>query len=157
MKYLFYPGCSMERSAIPYMKSLKAIEEKLSMELLELEDWNCCGATEYSAVNRTASHALVGRNLAIAESMAAESSTVVAACSACYLNLSKTDHYMSEDGIFRERINDALSAGGIQYTPGSVKVRHALDIIYNEIGLEKIKEVGEHDDHFIVDKHPRGI
>jgi heterodisulfide reductase subunit B len=140
MKYLFYPGCSMERSAIPYMKSLKAIEEKLSMELVELEDWNCCGATEYSSVNRTASHALVGRNLAIAERMASQSSTVMAPCSACYLNLSKTDHYMSEDGIFRDRINDALSAGGTHYTPGSVQIRHALDVIYNDIGLEKVRE-----------------
>jgi len=140
MKYLFYPGCSMERSAIPYMQSLRAIEDKLSMSLVELEDWNCCGATEYSAVNRTASHALVGRNLAIAEQMSAESDTVVAPCSACYLNLSKTDHYMQEDAIFRERINDALGAGGLKYDAGTVKVRHALDVIYNDIGLEKIKE-----------------
>ena len=140
MKYLFYPGCSMERSAVPYLKSLKAIEEKLSMELLELEDWNCCGATEYSAVNRTASHALVGRNLAIAESMATDTNVLMAPCSACYLNLAKTDHYMDEDEIFRGRINEALSAGEMQYTPGSIDVRHALDIIYNDIGLEKIRE-----------------
>ena len=72
--------------------------------------------------------------------MAAESDTIVAPCSACYLNLSKTDHYMQEDAIFRDRINDALSAGGLKYDPGTVKVRHALDVIYNDIGLEKIKE-----------------
>lgn len=140
MKYLFYPGCSMEKSAIPYLKSLEAIEEKLSMELVELEDWNCCGATEYSAVSRTASHALVGRNLAIAEEMSNGTSTLMAPCSACYLNLSKTNHYMKEDVVFGERINTALAAGDMSYTPGSVDVRHALDIIYNDIGLEKIKE-----------------
>jgi heterodisulfide reductase subunit B len=140
MKYLFYPGCSMETSAISYLKSLKAIEEKLSMELVELDDWNCCGATEYSAVNRTASHALVGRNLAIAESMSDDSSTLVAPCSACYLNLSKTDHYLQEDQIFKARIDDALSAGDMSYTPGSIEVRHALDVIYNEIGLDKVRE-----------------
>ena len=92
MKYLFYPGCSMQRSAKPYIDSLLAIEEKLGVELIEVEDWNCCGATEYSAVNRTASHALVGSNLAIAEKMSSGSNTLMAACSACYLNLSKMDH-----------------------------------------------------------------
>ena len=141
MKYLFYPGCSMQRSAKPYLDSLRAIEPIIGMEIVELEDWNCCGATEYSAVNRTASHALVGRNLAIAQQMANGSNTLMAPCSACYLNLSKTDHYMLEDKVFETRINDALSAGDLNYTPGSVDVRHALDIIYNDIGLEKIKEL----------------
>jgi heterodisulfide reductase subunit B len=110
------------------------------MELLEIDDWNCCGATEYSAVNRTASHALVGRNLAIAQQMANGSNTLMAPCSACYLNLAKTDHYMKEDQVFGARINDSLSVGDLNYTPGSIDVRHALDIIYNDIGLEKIME-----------------
>ena len=139
MKYLFYPGCSMQRSARPYMDSLRAIEPILEMELEELEDWNCCGATEYSAINRTASHALVGRNLAIAEQMSDGTHTIMAPCSACYLNLSKTDNYMRKDEKFRKRINDALSAGGLHYNPGSVDVRHALDIIFNDIGLERVK------------------
>lgn len=140
MKYLFYPGCSMLRSAIPYMDSITAVEEKIGMRLIEVDDWNCCGATEYSAVNRIASHALVGRNLAIAEQMSNGSNNLVAACSACYLNLSKTDHIMREDIPFRNRVNDALSAGGLKYNPGSIEIRHVLDVIINDIGLEKIKE-----------------
>ena len=140
MKYLFYPGCSMQRSAKPYIDSLQAIEEKLGIELIEVQDWNCCGATEYSSVNRTASHALVGRNLAIAQNMANGTNTLMAACSACYLNLSKTDHYMHEDNVFNARINDALSAGGLSYSPGSVDIRHALDVFFNDIGLENIKK-----------------
>lgn len=139
MKYLFYPGCSMQRSAKPYLDSLEAISDLLELDLQEVEDWNCCGATEYNSINRTASHALVGRNLAIAQGMANGSSTLMAACSACYLNLAKTDHTMAEDEVFNARINDALSAGGLSYQPGSVDVRHALDVIINDVGLEKIK------------------
>jgi heterodisulfide reductase subunit B len=130
----------MEKSAKPYMDSLVALEDKLGMELVELEDWNCCGATEYSSINRTASHALVARNLAIAEEMADGTETVMAPCSACYLNLSKTDHYMHEDGEFKDRINDALAAGDMHYSPGKLDIRHALDVIFNDIGLDKIKE-----------------
>lgn len=140
MKYLFYPGCSMQRNAKPYLDSLLALQDMIGMELVEVEDWNCCGATEYSSVNRTASHALVGRNLANAQNMTNGAKTLMAACSACYLNLEKTDHYMKEDEVFRDRINDALSAGGLHYDAGSVDVRHALDVIFNDVGLEKIKE-----------------
>lgn len=140
MKYLFYPGCSMQRNAKPYLDSLLALQDKLDMEIVEIEDWNCCGATEYSAVNRTTSHALVGRNLALAQEMANGTKELMAACSACYLNLQKTDNYMQEDALFRNRINDALSAGGLHYDAGSLDVRHALDVIFNDIGLDTIKE-----------------
>jgi len=130
----------MQRNAKPYLDSLKALEGKLDIELIEIEDWNCCGATEYSAINRTASHALVGRNLAQAQTMSNGTKDLVAACSSCYLNLQKTDHYMQEDASFRDRINDALSAGGLHYDPGTIDVRHALDVLFNDVGLEKIKE-----------------
>ncbi|HVO70780.1 MAG TPA: heterodisulfide reductase-related iron-sulfur binding cluster, partial [Aggregatilineaceae bacterium] len=65
-KYLFYPGCSLQRSARSYMDSLMAIRERIGIELEEIRDWNCCGATEYIAIHHLASYALVGRNLALA-------------------------------------------------------------------------------------------
>ena len=46
-KYLLYPGCSMESSAKAYMDSLNAIMEPLDLHFEEIDDWNCCGATEY--------------------------------------------------------------------------------------------------------------
>ncbi len=52
MKTLFYPGCSMQRSARPYLDSLYAIQKDLDLELEEVEDWNCCGATEYMSISR---------------------------------------------------------------------------------------------------------
>ena len=105
-KYIFYPGCSLEGTAAPYYDSIKAIKDKLDVEIEEIKDWNCCGATEYQAVERLAGHAVVGRNLAIAQSQANGSNTLTAPCSACYLNLTKTDHYMAEDVKFSETVND---------------------------------------------------
>lgn len=65
-KYLFYPGCSMQRSARPYLDSLMAIQQDIGWELEEIQDWNCCGATEYISVARLPAYALNGRNLALA-------------------------------------------------------------------------------------------
>ena len=48
---------------------------------------------------------------------------------------------MQEDAGFRDRINEALSAGNLHYDPGSIDVRHALDIIFNDIGLDRLKEL----------------
>jgi len=64
---IYYPGCSMEASAKAYADSLEAISGPLGLEFVEIDDWNCCGATEYMGVSPTRAHALVSRNLALAE------------------------------------------------------------------------------------------
>jgi heterodisulfide reductase subunit B len=139
-KYLFYPGCSMESSAAAYHDSLMAILKPLDLDLEEIQDWNCCGATEYLGINLIPAYALIGRNLALAGKQANGSKTVVAPCSACYLNLAKADHYMLERPILGEKVNTALQAGGLQYTPGSLEIRHLLDVIINDIGLDAVAD-----------------
>lgn len=142
-KYLYYPGCSMESTASAYQESLTAICEPLGLDLEEIHDWNCCGATEYVSLSLTPAYALIGRNLALASKQAngrADSPhTIVAPCSACYLNLAKADHYMQERPVLGEKVNLALSAGGLSYRPGSLKIRHLLDVLVNDIGLAEIK------------------
>ncbi|MCS7010696.1 MAG: CoB--CoM heterodisulfide reductase iron-sulfur subunit B family protein [Anaerolineales bacterium] len=137
--YIFYPGCSMESSAKAYYHSVMQVCQALDVHLKEIDDWNCCGATEYLSVDRMPAYALIARNLALAEQQANGSKTVVAPCSACYLNLAKADHYMQEDPVFGEKINQALAAGGLHYTPGTLAVRHLLDVVLNDIGLEAIR------------------
>jgi heterodisulfide reductase subunit B len=111
-------------------------------QLEEVRDWNCCGATEYMSVHRVAAHALVGRNLALASRQAEKQDTpptLTAACSACYLNLAKTDRQMREDPRLKSSVNEALGAGGLEYAPGSLKVRHLLDVVCNDVGYEAIR------------------
>jgi heterodisulfide reductase subunit B len=129
----------MERNARAYHTSLMSIAEPLGLELVEVEDWNCCGATEYFSINDIPAYALVGRNLAIA-SQQNGFEKLVAPCSACFLNLKKTDHNMGEYEEINHKVNTALKAGGLQYQPGSVSIHHILEIIVQDVGLEAIKE-----------------
>jgi len=139
MKYLLYPGCSMESSASAYSDSLAAIQESLGMEFEEINDWNCCGATEYVSISLAPAYALISRNLALAAQQANSTKTVVAPCSACYLNLAKADHYMDERPLLEENVNKALAAGNLHYTPGSLTIRHLLDVIINDVGLDTLE------------------
>ena len=144
-KYLFYPGCSMESSAKAYMESLNTILEPLDLHFEEIEDWNCCGATEYLGINLIPAYSLIARNLALASKQVNSlngtgiTRTVVAPCSACYLNLAKADYYMQERPSLGEKVNEALKAGGLQYTPGTLDVRHLIDILVYDVGLEAIR------------------
>lgn len=144
-KYLLYPGCSMESSAKAYMESMNAIMEPLGLRFEEIEDWNCCGATEYLGINLIPAYSLIARNLALAANQmnlmngTGRTRTVVAPCSACYLNLAKADYYMQERPSLGVKVNEALQAGGLQYKPGTLDVRHLIDILVYDVGLEKIR------------------
>jgi heterodisulfide reductase subunit B len=137
--YIFYPGCSMESSAKAYYQSVMSVCKTLDINLNEIEDWNCCGATEYLSLDRMPAYALIARNLALAEKQSNGTKTVVAPCSACYLNLSKADHYMHEDKAFGSKINEALAAGNLHYDPGTLMIRHLVDVVQNDIGLDVVK------------------
>ena len=138
-RYLYYPGCSMEGSGRAYGESLGPVCEKLGLTLAELDDWNCCGATEYVGVSLSPAYALIARNLAIAEKSKTGGEPLVAACSACYLNLAKADSYMKERPELGDRVNVALDAGGLHYDPGAVEIRHLLEVIMNDVGLDAVK------------------
>ena len=143
-EYLFYPGCSMETGARAYYESLISIAEPLGLKFEEIQDWNCCGATEYVGINLIPAYALISRNLALAYKQAEETQntehTIIAPCSACYLNLAKADHYMQERPELGKKVNNALKAGGLHYRPGSLTIRHVLDVIINEIGLDIVRQ-----------------
>lgn len=138
-KYILYPGCSMESSAKAYYDSLMQIAPVIGLELEEIDDWNCCGATEYLGISLTPAYSLISRNLALASKQANGNHTVVAPCSACYLNLAKADYYMREQPHLGLMVNEALAAGGLSYKPGSLSIRHLLDVIIYDIGLDVVK------------------
>lgn len=138
-KYLFYPGCSMESNAKAYMESMHTILEPLNIHFEDIDDWNCCGATEYLGINLIPAYSLIARNLALASNQINGTHTIAASCSACYLNLSKADHYMQERPSLGVKVNEALAAGGLKYKPGTLEVRHLIDILVYDIGLDAIR------------------
>jgi len=138
-RYLYYPGCSMDRSGRAYRESLTQVCEHLGLSLAEIQDWNCCGATEYVGVSLSPAYALIARNLALAAKAKQGGEPVVAACSACYLNLAKANLYMQESPKLNANVNAALAAGGLHYEPGSVEVRHLLEVIMHDVGLDAVR------------------
>jgi heterodisulfide reductase subunit B len=137
VKYAYYPGCSAEASGAAYDISLKKVADKLHFHLGEIDDWNCCGASEYTTLDRLVAQSVVARNLARVDK---DTKEVVAACSACYLNLRKTDVVMAEHGDICARVNEALGAAGLSYEPGHLRVRHLLDVVFEDFGEAPIRE-----------------
>jgi heterodisulfide reductase subunit B2 len=139
MKYFLYWGCSLEGSGANYLSSINPVGKALGLEFEELEDWNCCGASiSYVGANDLSIKVLNARNLALAEARGAHD--IVAPCSSCYIQMVKVNHEIQEDEETRKKVNEALAEGGLNYK-GTVKVRHLLDVLYHDVGIEKIKKM----------------
>jgi heterodisulfide reductase subunit B len=133
MRYAYFPGCSQEATGEEYDRSLRAVARGLeTLELAEMHDWNCCGATPAATVHTVLPHALAARNLAIAEEMELD---VLAPCAACYKNMNKASHVLSDDEDLRARVNETLNGHHLGRPPA---VRHPLDVVVNEVGLDNI-------------------
>lgn len=134
--YSYFPGCSAsEGGSKAYGLSAQAVSKVLDIELIELDDWNCCGSTPYSSVDELSSFCLSARNLSLAEKRGFD---MVTPCSACYVLLNRTNSFLKDYPQVKADVDEALAAGGLEYH-GTVKARHLLDVIVNDIGYDVIR------------------
>jgi len=132
MKYLYYPGCSLEGTALEYNASTQAFMKGLDVDLSELKDWTCCGASAAEATSFLLSLALPAYNLAMAEEMNG-SKEILVPCSACYLNLKKVEEKCQKDPELHDKINTILKEKNLHFH-GQVRVRHLLDVVAHDVG-----------------------
>ena len=115
--------------------SLYAVFNALGLELRELKDWSCCGATTYISVDEHQAFVLAARNLAIAEQ---ENPEIVAPCTACYMVLKKTQDYLGRYPDLRGQVDRALATAGLKYR-GTAKILHPLEILMRDVGVKALK------------------
>ena len=138
-RYLYYPGCSMDGSGRAYGESLTAVCEKLGLTLAEIDDWNCCGATEYVGVSLSPAYALIARNLAIAAEVQAGQRAAGRRLQRLLPEPRQGRRLHEGAAPLNDHVNEALDAGGLHYDPGSVEIRHLLEVIMNDVGLDAVR------------------
>lgn len=136
MRFAYYPGCSLTRLEKEFDISTRASFAKLGIELVELDDWNCCGTVHMDTCSPNADILLSGRNLAIAEAM--ELDTIIAPCSSCYLNLQLARNTFEKKPELKTQMNENLE-NELNLTR-DIRVMHPLYTLIYDYGLEKIKE-----------------
>jgi heterodisulfide reductase subunit B len=137
MKYLYYPGCSLEGTAVEYDHATRAVMAALGAELAEIQDWTCCGASAAEANSALLALVLPARNLALAEQHP-ETRDVLVPCSACYLNLKSVEEKTRKDPQLLSRINTVLAAEQLSLR-NRLRVRHLLDVLATDVGPAAIR------------------
>jgi heterodisulfide reductase subunit B len=123
MKIAYYPGCSLHATARECDESLKAIAPALDLQLEEIPDWSCCGASSAHATQHLLGVALPARNLALAE--AAGHTAVMAPCAACYSRLAAARHAAQSDTHLAARLPELLG----RPFANTVEVRNAVQVL----------------------------
>ncbi len=93
MKMSFYPGCSLDGMAKEYARSVVAVFEHLDIELVEIDDWSCCGATAAHSLDEMLAVALSARNLAAAEKLGLD---MLTSCPNCFNRLRFSQNMLRE-------------------------------------------------------------
>ena len=106
MRLGFYPGCSLEGTAVDYNESLSQVCKAVGIELAEIDDWNCCGATAAHSLNKLLSVSLPARVLALAEQQGFDE--IVVPCAACYSRLLSAYHEIKTDEKLKIKIPEIL-------------------------------------------------
>ncbi len=102
----FYPGCSLHGTALEYEMSLHAVAKAFDIELKEIEDWNCCGATAAHSLNKMLSVSLPARVLALAEKQGF--SEFMVPCAACYSRMLFAWYEVNHDEELRKKVSEII-------------------------------------------------
>ncbi|PKN60731.1 MAG: heterodisulfide reductase subunit B [Deltaproteobacteria bacterium HGW-Deltaproteobacteria-11] len=133
MKVSYYPGCSLHGTAKEYDQSVRAVSRALGIELKEVDDWSCCGATSAHSTNFKLSIALPARNLVAAEKDALD---VMVPCAACFNRFKTAEHHLKADKQLKGEVEEII--GGKYH--GGIAVRNPIDIIFKDIGLDALED-----------------
>ncbi|MHC4120355.1 MAG: CoB--CoM heterodisulfide reductase iron-sulfur subunit B family protein [Planctomycetota bacterium] len=132
MKYAYYPGCSSEGSGAEYARASEAVLEALGVELEEIDDWVCCGATPAHATSHLLSIALPAISCAAAEK---QSLDILTCCACCHSRLKQVNQEVRDDPKLRAQISEIIE----EDYQGSLNVLHITEVLARKVGLEAIK------------------
>lgn len=138
-KVAYYHGCALEGSGLPYNTSTRAIGKKLGLELVDIKNWNCCGAMEVKNIDPEVQTYLSSRVMSLAHNKMGQD-VVMAPCNGCYHNLKKAEYDIAHKEKSREVVEKiSAKADHPAYQAGQVETIHALDWIKFGFGEDELK------------------
>ncbi len=138
MKYAYYPGCSLHATAVDYDESTLAVARALGIELEEVPNWSCCGSTPAHCTDELLATALPAKNLIAAKTIADD---MIVCCSACFSRFKFAQKHIAEKDHLRSQLSEVMPLEEAQ----GVRVRHFIDVLVQDVGLEKVTEAKQRD------------
>ena len=137
VRYASFLGCQIPMRIPSIEIAARKVFEKIGLEAVDLLGYSCCPEPVISRLlDKTAWLAVSARNLALAEELGLDLMTL---CNGCYETLVETNEVLKHEPEELHKINEVLKRYGKEYA-GKVKVKHAVEVLYEDIGVDKIKQ-----------------
>ena len=133
-RYALFLGCTTPTQVIQYELSSRWICKQLGIELVDIKDFVCCGINQTN-LNLEAGLLLAAMNLALAEKRGLD---ILTLCAACTGHLAEAVEKLKDQDT-RDRINSKLETIDLKYE-GKTRVKHISRVLYEDIGIDRIKE-----------------
>ncbi|NLF10917.1 MAG: hypothetical protein GX597_03930 [Anaerolineaceae bacterium] len=135
-EYALYLGCTAPVRTLNYELAARKTASRLGIDLVDIEQFGCCGFPLKSVHQETAL-LMSARNLALAEERGRD---ICALCSSCTGTLAEANRMLQSDKELRDRVNQKLEATIGRRYGGSIHVRHFARVLYEEVGLDRIRQ-----------------
>ncbi|MDR2699878.1 MAG: CoB--CoM heterodisulfide reductase iron-sulfur subunit B family protein [Nitrososphaerota archaeon] len=132
---LIFLGCAIPYRVSSYEVSSRSVLAKLGVELVEMSEFNCCGLP-LDPISHEAMLVLSAKNLAFAE---VQGLNVLTLCPGCAGTFKKVGKILKEDFKLKQQVNERLKeVCGLEFK-GTVKVKHLLQFLKEDVGIDKIR------------------
>jgi heterodisulfide reductase subunit B len=135
MRFALFHGCNIPARVKQYADATAAVCDRLGIELVEMDDFNCCGYPVRNA-NHRAYVLSAAKNLALAEQAGLE---MIVMCKCCYGSLKRAEYFLNQNPALTEEVNRILARENLEYR-NKPRVKHLLSVIYHDVGLERLRE-----------------
>ena len=136
MHFSYFPGCALHASAKEYDLSTMAVCEQLDIQLVELEDWNCCGASSAHSLSEKAATVLAARNIVLGEK---EGHDLVISCAACYSRTRAAQRAFFDNPGLRSEVMETFKIDGDEM-PTQIEARHLLEVFHGQDVMDRIRQ-----------------
>ncbi|MCE5213497.1 MAG: CoB--CoM heterodisulfide reductase subunit B [Methanobacterium sp.] len=136
-EFAYFLGCIMNNRYPGIEKSTRILFDKLDVGLKDMEGASCCPAPGvFGSFDRTTWASIAARNITIAEE---QGNDIMTECNGCFGSLFETNHMLHENEEMKAKINEILAEAGREFK-GEINVRHFAEILYNDVGMDKLAE-----------------
>lgn len=135
-RYALFLGCTIPARQPNYELSARKALAKLGVELVDLDNMTCCCPPPVQSIDLATSQAVAAYNICLAEEAGLD---IVTLCTGCFESLAMANTALKKDEAIRAKVNKILSSAGKEFK-GTVKVKHFLQVLMEDIGLESLKE-----------------
>ena len=135
-KYAIFLGCTIPARQPNYELSARKTLEKLGVELIDLDNFSCCCPPPIQSINLESSQAIAAYNICLAEEAGLD---ILTLCNGCFESLAMANNALKKNEKLKTKINEILAKVGKEFK-GTIEVKHFLQVLMDDIGLEQIKE-----------------